>query len=549
MGPEVVQLQDVLIALGYDVTETGIYDDATSSAVLAYQQWAGLTASGDYDDDTAASLANSPMLALPGTSTASDTGWAAEDGSEASADAGDIAYSYTAPGDATDLQVLEPRQPGGEGAFHPEGDVAVRVDPTHYVLWAFPFRTADLLPDHGSALDEVAELLTVIDLNAIVDVVGHASTSGANDINQELSDERAAAVRDALHARGVALERIRAWGEGERHPLVSEDQGTAAMARNRRVEIVIHAVAVTPAPVPVPTPDERIRIPWPDWRRKINDDEPVDIHVIVDPGVDPPEDDPSILDRIRDIYNSLPSWIRERLTFDFANGVLLFSGMTLSALSLLLATAGAAAAALGLTPDLVAALVATFSQLEALEEALQQLDRMSGGGGGGGQGGGGTVPQDAGPPPPAGVPDETPPDGGPPDEEPGERRTITGFHGSPGDGILGMMDSNSMEASDFGYVWLNVGDYRESYMHGVDGDRQASFVVEVQLTYDPATVPVTRGETRGVRQSVRLTTTDPLPCTVLRMFRRVRQDDEDEPYREDVFTADQMRAVLARPGP
>jgi outer membrane protein OmpA-like peptidoglycan-associated protein len=540
VGYEVVQLQDALIALGYDLAQTGIYDDATTEAVLAYQQWAGVTATGVYDDETAAALANSPLLTVPGSDTAADT--AAADWGPTDVDT----IAYAAPGEATDLHDLEPRQPGGEGAFQPQGNVAVKVDPTHYVLWGFPYRTADLLPDHGAALDEIAELLTVIDLNAIVDVVGHTSTSGANDINQELSDQRAAAVRDALHARGVPAERIRAWGVGELHPLVSEDQGTAAMARNRRVEITIHAVVIspTPEPVPVPVPDEPIRIPWPEWRRKINDDEPVKIHDIVDPGIDPPEDDPGILDRIREIYNSLPSWIRDRLAFDFADGVLLFSGMTLAALGLLLAGA-AAAAALGLPSDLLAVLVATLDELDALEDALQRLDRASGGGGGGDA----SPPHDAGAPPPAGVPEEPPPDAGQPDAgqpdaDPGQRRTITGFHGSDGDGILGMMDSSEMWPTGFGYVWLNVGDYRESYMHGVDGPRQASFVVEVELTYHPATVPITRGETQGVRQSVRLTTADPLPCTVLRMFRRVQQDDEDEPFVEDVIPAEHIRAVL-----
>ncbi|MES2950842.1 MAG: OmpA family protein [Pseudomonadota bacterium] len=69
-------------------------------------------------------------------------------------------------------------------------------------------------------------------------VEGYTDSTGSTQHNQELSERRAMAVRDALLELGVAREQIAVRGYGESYPLASND---TAMNRqlNRRVEIVL----------------------------------------------------------------------------------------------------------------------------------------------------------------------------------------------------------------------------------------------------------------------------------------------------------------------
>lgn len=69
-------------------------------------------------------------------------------------------------------------------------------------------------------------------------IEGHTDSQGAADANLQLSERRAAAVRDALVAAGVPRSRIQAVGRGDAQPVA--DNGTAAgRAKNRRVEILV----------------------------------------------------------------------------------------------------------------------------------------------------------------------------------------------------------------------------------------------------------------------------------------------------------------------
>jgi len=65
-------------------------------------------------------------------------------------------------------------------------------------------------------------------------VAGHTDATGEDRINLELSCARAIAVRKHLLKRGVAAERLSAYGFGSAKPL---QQGAAESAVNRRVEI------------------------------------------------------------------------------------------------------------------------------------------------------------------------------------------------------------------------------------------------------------------------------------------------------------------------
>ncbi len=69
-----------------------------------------------------------------------------------------------------------------------------------------------------------------------VELQGHADSTAAAEYNQNLSEERARAVRDYIIQQGVAPERIRAVGFGETRPAASNDT-VEGRALNRRVEL------------------------------------------------------------------------------------------------------------------------------------------------------------------------------------------------------------------------------------------------------------------------------------------------------------------------
>ena len=69
-------------------------------------------------------------------------------------------------------------------------------------------------------------------------IVGHASSDGATDFNQRLSEQRAMAVRSFMMGQGVASSRLEALGMGETQ-LIAGIPGTDPA--NRRVEISLYA--------------------------------------------------------------------------------------------------------------------------------------------------------------------------------------------------------------------------------------------------------------------------------------------------------------------
>lgn len=68
-------------------------------------------------------------------------------------------------------------------------------------------------------------------------VVGHASTDGPTQLNQNLSQARAQAVENFLIGQGLAASRVQAYGVGESEPLAGIPGTDPA---NRRVEIAIY---------------------------------------------------------------------------------------------------------------------------------------------------------------------------------------------------------------------------------------------------------------------------------------------------------------------
>ena len=101
--------------------------------------------------------------------------------------------------------------------------------------------SATLDPTFMPTLDKVAESLNLYPKTTI-DIIGHASTEGADQANLDLSYRRAEAVRVYLQSKAVLGQRIATGGLGESQPLVVPDDTEAKRAVNRRVQIVLRPV-------------------------------------------------------------------------------------------------------------------------------------------------------------------------------------------------------------------------------------------------------------------------------------------------------------------
>jgi outer membrane protein OmpA-like peptidoglycan-associated protein len=97
----------------------------------------------------------------------------------------------------------------------------------------FASGSAALAPGSAPLLDRLAGAARACP--GLIRIEGHTDLVGRDAFNLSLSQGRAAAVREALIARGVPADRLSSSGLGARRPLA--DNGTAAgRARNRRIE-------------------------------------------------------------------------------------------------------------------------------------------------------------------------------------------------------------------------------------------------------------------------------------------------------------------------
>ncbi len=101
----------------------------------------------------------------------------------------------------------------------------------------FDLNEARLNPGSSITMDKMAEFLKD-NPERRIRVEGFTDSTGAEDYNQQLSERRAEAVRNALTDRGIASDRIEIRGYGEEYPVASNDTA-AGRQQNRRVEIII----------------------------------------------------------------------------------------------------------------------------------------------------------------------------------------------------------------------------------------------------------------------------------------------------------------------
>ena len=113
-------------------------------------------------------------------------------------------------------------------------DNQLRVDvPSDF---SFAPGSAQIKPQLLPVLDQLAQGL---DPKTRLTIVGYSDSTGSEAVNDRLSLERAANVRDYLRRQGVDPTHIIVNGRGERDPVASNDS-VAGRAQNRRVEILLN---------------------------------------------------------------------------------------------------------------------------------------------------------------------------------------------------------------------------------------------------------------------------------------------------------------------
>lgn len=103
----------------------------------------------------------------------------------------------------------------------------------------FGFDSDDLTFAAKTNLDKLAIVLkNNPDTN--INIYGHTDNKGRAEYNQNLSERRAASVKNYLTFQGIASNRIFPMGMGMREPIATNDTD-AGRAQNRRVEFAITA--------------------------------------------------------------------------------------------------------------------------------------------------------------------------------------------------------------------------------------------------------------------------------------------------------------------
>jgi outer membrane protein OmpA-like peptidoglycan-associated protein len=102
----------------------------------------------------------------------------------------------------------------------------------------FETAKATIRPESSPLLDEITNVVKQNPQIRRLSIEGHTDNTGADKLNQKLSEQRAAAVRDYLVQHGVESDRLLSRGWGKTKPI--DDNSTAnGREANRRVEFVI----------------------------------------------------------------------------------------------------------------------------------------------------------------------------------------------------------------------------------------------------------------------------------------------------------------------
>lgn len=105
----------------------------------------------------------------------------------------------------------------------------------------FATGSANINSNFRLKLDEIADVMVRYP-NSLIDIFGHTDTTGSRELNQRLSEQRAAAVQSYLASRGVSSRRIETIGYGETQLRV-QTADNVNEPLNRRVEIKITPIS------------------------------------------------------------------------------------------------------------------------------------------------------------------------------------------------------------------------------------------------------------------------------------------------------------------
>lgn len=102
----------------------------------------------------------------------------------------------------------------------------------------FDFDKATIKPESHDLLNEVAQVIKDNPHIHELSIEGHTSSEGSDKYNQDLSERRAASVRQYLVEHGIPEEKLTSKGWGEAKP-IADNETAAGKEKNRRVEFVI----------------------------------------------------------------------------------------------------------------------------------------------------------------------------------------------------------------------------------------------------------------------------------------------------------------------
>jgi len=107
----------------------------------------------------------------------------------------------------------------------------------------FPLGKHTIMPDKYPLLSKVQRAIRTFDESSVV-IEGHTDSTGSDEVNEHLSQQRAEAVRGYMVAnKTLPSEGIIAVGYGSKRPLASNETA-AGRAINRRIDVIITPYAV-----------------------------------------------------------------------------------------------------------------------------------------------------------------------------------------------------------------------------------------------------------------------------------------------------------------
>ncbi|HXU98967.1 MAG TPA: OmpA family protein [Caulobacteraceae bacterium] len=102
----------------------------------------------------------------------------------------------------------------------------------------FPTDGSKLSPEAQTRLMDFAQKLKSENKNVYLEIQGHTDSTGPEDLNKRLGEERADAVRLFMNQQGVALNRMSTISYGDASP-VATNKTRVGRAQNRRVAVIV----------------------------------------------------------------------------------------------------------------------------------------------------------------------------------------------------------------------------------------------------------------------------------------------------------------------